>query len=473
MGDEITRRHFDAVDFSRFRRLLKQETDHLQSLMEADRFSTRGDIVGFELEAWIVDGEGQPKAINKKFLKSLKNPLVVPELSQFNVELNGSPSALTGNVFSRLHDELLSTWEDCQATANALNCNLVQIGILPTIQQNLLTSEHMSDMVRFQALNDRLMALRDGSEIEICIKGSDEELDIRHDDVMLEAAATSFQIHLQCKPERAIRDFNAAIVASAPMVALSANSHYLFGKALWTETRIPLFEQAIDIGTRHLNRVYFGSDYVNESLMEVFAANLHDHAILLPYVQAEPLHKYAHLRFQNGTIWRWNRPLIGFDYDGQPHLRIEHRTVPSGPTIKDCIANCAAFVGFVRALVDRATPVEQEIPFDTAKENFYKAATHGLAAEIVWTNGKTVKVSDIITKELLPAAKQALIAAHVPEEECDLFLGIVNDRVQSGVNGTTWQQQWVAKHGRDFPRLTLEYTRLQESNEPVHTWPAP
>lgn len=473
MGDEIDRRHFDAVDFSRFRRLLKQETDHLRSLMEADRFSTRGDIVGFELEAWIVDGAGEPKALNKKFLNALKNPLVVPELSQFNVELNGSPSALTGNVFSRLHDELLSTWEDCQATANALNCNLVQIGILPTIQQNLLSSDHMSDMVRFQALNDRLMALRDGSEIEICIKGSNEVLDIRHDDVMLEAAATSFQIHLQCKPERAIRDFNASIVASAPMVALSANSHYLFGKALWTETRIPLFEQAIDIGARHLNRVYFGSDYVNESLMEVFSANLHDHAILLPYVQAEPLHKYAHLRFQNGTIWRWNRPLIGFDYDGQPHLRIEHRTVPSGPTIKDCIANCAAFVGFVRALVDRSRPIEEEIPFDIAKENFYQAATHGLDAEIVWTNGKTVQVSEIILEELLPAAKEALTVANVPVDECELFLGIIRDRVHSGLNGTVWQQQWVAKHGRDFPRLTLEYARLQETNEPVHTWPTP
>lgn len=473
MGDEIERRHFDAVDFSRFRRLLKQETDHLQSLMESDRFSTRGDIIGFELEAWLVGHDGKPIAANKKFLNALKNPLVVPELSQFNVELNGSPSSLTGNVFTRLHDELLSTWEDCQTTANSLDCKLVQIGILPTIAQNLLTSEHMSEMVRYQALNDRLMALRDGSEIEIRIDGKDELLDIKHDDVMLEAAATSFQIHLQCKPERAIRDFNAAIVASAPMVALSANSHYLFGKALWSETRIPLFEQAIDIGTRHLNRVYFGSDYVNESLMEVFAANLHDHAILLPYVQAEPLHKYAHLRFQNGTIWRWNRPLIGFDYDGQPHLRIEHRTVPSGPTIKDCIANCAAFIGFVRALVDRTVPIEQEIPFEIAKENFYAAATHGLDAEITWTNGANVKIADVITEELIPAAKQALMTAHVPEDECKLFLGIILDRVRSGLNGTTWQQKWIAKHGRDFPKLTLDYTRLQETNQPVHTWPTP
>lgn len=473
MGDEIDRRHFGAVDFSRFRRLLKQETDHLQNLLDSDRMSERGDIVGFELEACIVGEDGHPRAANKKLLQALKNPLVVPELSQFNVELNGSPTALTGNVFSRLHDELMSTWEDCQSTANALNCHLVQIGILPTIEQRLLTSEHMSDMVRFQALNDRLMAIRDGTEIEIRIEGADEELDISHDDVMLEAAATSFQIHLQCKPERAIRDFNAAIVASAPMVALSANSHYLFGKELWSETRIPLFEQAIDIGTRHLNRVYFGSDYVNESLMEVFAANLHDHAILLPFVQAEPLHKFAHLRFQNGTIWRWNRPLIGFDYDGQPHLRIEHRTVPSGPTIKDCVANCAAFVGFVRALVNRATPVEEELPFEIAKQNFYMAATHGLAAEITWTNGKSIKISDVITEELLPAAHDALVAAHVPKEECNLFLGIVNDRVRSGLNGANWQKQWVAKNGRDFPRLTIEYTRLQETNKPVHTWPTP
>lgn len=469
MGDEIEKRHFAATDFSRFRRLLKQETDHLRRLFDRGEFSNRGDIVGFELEAWLIDADGRPKSCNRRLLDHLKNPLVVPELSQFNVELNGSPSALTGSVFSRLHDELLSTWQACQAAARSINTTIVQIGILPTIKQALLNSDHMSDMVRFQALNDRLMALRDGNELDINIKGH-ETLSAKHDDVMLEAAATSFQIHLQCKPERATRDFNAAIVASAPLVALSANSAYLFEKDLWSETRIPLFEQAIDIGSRHLSRVNFGAGYARETLMEVFESNLEDHAILLPYVQAEPLNKYAHLRFQNGTLWRWNRPLIGFDYDGQPHLRIEHRTVPAGPTIVDCIANCAALIGFIRGLVDRDVPIESEIPFETAKQNFYTAARDGLNAEIVWADGKAIKVSHLILNELLPIARSSLARANIPDMEVNKYLDIIEARVATGKNGTAWQRSWVQKYGPDFPYLTKAYVEHQETNTPVHTW---
>ena len=469
LGDEITHRHFGAEDFSRFRRLLKQETEHLSRLFKSGEFSTRGDIVGFELEAWIVDEEGLPRNFNRRLLDTLNNPLVVPELSQFNVELNGSPTALTGSVFTRLHDELLSTWNACQRAAQSLGVKLIQIGTLPTVKQNQLTSKYMSDMVRYQALNDRLMALRDGDELDINISGT-EDLNIKHDDVMLEAGTTSFQIHLQCKPHRATRDFNAALVASAPMVALSANSRFLFGKGLWAETRVPLFEQAIDIGSRHLSRVTFGRAYVAENLMEIFEANLNDHAILLPFVQPEPLNKYAHVRFQNGTIWRWNRPLIGFDYDGQPHLRIEHRGVPSGPTVLDCVANCAAFVGFVRGLASRTKPIESELTFETAKSNFYEAAKHGLNATIEWIGGTKIRVAELILKELLPEAHEGLANSNIPQHELDKFLGIIKDRVASGINGTTWQHRWTEKHGNDYSRLSQAYLEHQETNQPVHTW---
>ncbi len=470
MGDEIARRHFAADDFSRFRRLLKQETEHLKILFESGGFSQRGDILGFELEAWIIDNEGHPSGINRKLLNSINNPLVVPELSEFNLELNGSPSSVSGHVFTRLHDELLSTWSVCQENARSLDAHLIQIGTLPTIRQDLLNSHHMTEMVRYQALNDRLMALRDGTELKVVIDGTDDGLNIKHDDVMLEAAATSFQIHLQSKPHRAIRDFNASVVASAPLVALGANSPFLFEKELWAETRIPLFEQAIDIGSRHPKRVQFGTDYVNESLMELFESNLNEHAMLLPYVQAEPLHKYAHLRFQNGTIWRWNRPLVGFDYDGMPHLRIEHRAIPSGPTLADCVANCAAYIGFVRALVDRGRPIEEIISFEVAKSNFYCAAKQGLNATIGWIDGKQIPVTTLIENELLPAARDSLARAGIPEDEIDKYLDIVEDRVRSGQNGAAWQSHWVKKHGPDFARLTLEYVARQETNEPVHNW---
>ena len=214
MGDEIDRRYFDAEDFSEFRERLDGETELLGSLFAAGEFSERGDIAGFELEAWLVDEAGSPLPDNDTFLEELDNPLVVPELAAFNVELNGSPCALTGRVFSRLYDELSATWQSCVAVAGKKGCGLVTIGILPTVGEQMLSSEYMSSMVRYQSLNDRVMALRDGRPLELSIEG-DADLSARHPDVMLEAAATSFQIHLQCRPERAVRDFNASLVASA------------------------------------------------------------------------------------------------------------------------------------------------------------------------------------------------------------------------------------------------------------------
>lgn len=468
MGDEISHRHFEADDFSQFRQNLDNETTHIATLFANKSFSTRGDILGFELEACIVDSAGRPAAINKKLLAVLNNPLVVPELAEFNVELNGSPMSVTGRVFSRLHDELRTTWTACHEGAKSCDTRLVSVGILPTIELDLLNSNHMSDMVRYHALNDRIMALRDGAPLHVSINGSDELL-MHHDDVMLEAATTSFQVHLQCKPENSVCDFNASLVASAPIVALSANSPFLFGKSLWCETRIPLFEQAIDVGKNYPPRVSFGNNYANNSLFEIFLENQSTHPILIPYVQDEPRDKYAHLRFQNGTIWRWNRPLVGFDYDGQPHIRIEHRVIPAGPTILDCVANCAAFYGFVRGLANLKEPIEEKIPFSIARANFYAAAKDGLDANVVWTDGE-VPIRKLILDSLLPMAREAFESMEIPKVEIDEYLDILQGRTETGQNGASWQRIWIEKHGADFEGLIRAYVDLQETDEPVHTW---
>lgn len=471
MGDEIRERHFNAEHFRRFRRRLDAETDLVAELFENNAFSHRGDIVGFELEAWIVDAQGQPHAQNQRLIDLVGNPLVVPELAAFNVELNGSPTALSGNVFSRLEDELSATWEMCRHGAKELGCRLVTIGILPTIRPELLNSNYMSAMVRYQALNDRVLALRDGAPLHIRMTTGDG-LDMYHDDVMLEAATTSFQIHLQCKPERAVRDFNASIVASAPMVALSANSPFLFGRSLWEETRIPLFEQAVSAGPRAPARVTFGTGYAQESLIEIFRENQSEHAILLPFVQPdEPPHKYAHVRFQNGTVWRWNRPLLGFDFDGQTHLRIEHRVVPAGPTIRDSIANAAAWLGMVRALVDREDPVESRIDFETAKNNFYMAAKYGLDAPLTWIDGAERPARELLADELLPSAANALGKLEIPSAEIERYIGTALARVERDQTGARWQRAWVAKHGTDWAGLTRAYIDAQDTGEPVHEWP--
>ncbi|MDE0412542.1 MAG: glutamate-cysteine ligase family protein [Gammaproteobacteria bacterium] len=457
MGEEISHRYFDADHFSRFRQKLDNETRHIATLFENESFSTRGDILGFELEACIVDSAGRPASINKELL------------AEFNVELNGSPVSVSGKVFSRLHDELRNTWITCCESAIRCNARLISVGILPTIEPDILDSSRMSDMVRYHALNDRILALRDGAPLHIAICGL-EELLMDHHDVMLEAVTTAFQVHLQCKPENSVSDFNASLVASAPIVALSANSPFLFGKSLWCESRIPLFEQAISVGKKYPSRVSFGKDYIHHTLFEIFQENQSVHPILIPYVQDEPIEKLAHLRFQNGTIWRWNRPLVGFDYDGQPHIRIEHRVIPSGPTIIDCVANCAAFYGFVRGLANLEAPIEERISFSVAQANFYAAAKDGLDAKIVWTDGET-PVRKLILDSLLPMAREAFESMEIPSAEIDEYLGILHARAETGQNGASWQRAWVEKHGADFEGLVQAYMDLQETDKPVHTWP--
>ena len=469
MGDEIAQRHFSAEDFSVFRFRLDEETKLLAEQFASGRFSERGDMAGFELEAWLVDGEGNPLPRNNLFLEQVQNPLVTLELASFNVELNGSPTALAGRTFSRLHDELAATWRACREAADALGCHLVTIGILPTIQASMLNSAHMSKMVRYQALNDRVMALRDGKPLDVRIEG-EEKLAMQHSDVMLEAAATSFQVHLQCKPANAVRTFNAAMAVSAPMLAATANSPTLFGRLLWAETRIPLFEQAVDIGRHYPQRVGFGTGFAEASLLELYLENQRDHPILIPNVRAAAPGEFAHARFHNGTIWRWNRPLIGFDHDGQVHLRIEHRVVPAGPTLRDCVANAALFYGLVRGLGLEAEGIEKRLSFAAVRSNFYAAARRGLQASLEWCEGR-VNAKALLLTELLPLAHRGLASYDIPEQEISEHLGVIEARVESGLHGAEWQQRWLQRHGMQSNRLVMAYLERQEQGDPVHRWP--
>ncbi len=470
MGDEIDRRYFDAEDFSEFRNRLDLETELLREVFAGNEFSERGDVAGFELEAWLVDAEGDPVPDNERYLEVLDSPLVVPELAAFNVELNGSPSALTGNVFSRLHDELSATWSSCEQAADATDCSLVMIGILPTVREEMLSSRYMSRMVRYHTLNDRVMALRDGRPLQLEIEG-ETGLSTSHPDVMLEAATTSFQIHLQCKPDRAVADFNASLAASAATVAASANSPFLFGHGLWDETRIPLFEQSVNVGERYPSRVSFGGGYVNESLLEIFTENQKEHLILIPAVKDDPSSKFTHVRFHNGTVWRWNRPLIGFDFDGQVHLRIEHRVVPAGPSLKDCIANAALYFGLVRGIGLGAQPIEELLPFEVVRDNFYTAARYGLNARVRWHADGGIEetgIRSLLIDQLIPLARLGLQSEDIPDSEIDEYLEVIAARVDSGQNGAAWQRRWVHMNGMDLHGLVKEYQSRQ--HQPVHTW---
>ena len=355
MGEEIKSSHFSREDFREFGDRLEKETDILADYFREGHFYFHRPKVGFELETWLVNKHLHPAPINEEFLNEMKNPLVVHELSRFNLELNSSPYDTEGPVLSHLYKELSALWKECQWAAKKFDAEMMCIGILPTLKQEMLSMANISSSKRYLALNEQIFSQRGGEPLRVSIQGRDK-IEFVHPNVMLEAAATSLQIHINVPPPDAVRFYNAGLILTAPMVALGANSPFLFGKDLWAETRIPVFEQAVEL-TKFYNhddspvgRVSLGSGYLERSFMEPFEENLHRYPPLLPILFEEPPENLRHLRLHNGTIWRWNRPLIGLGKEKAHHLRIEHRVVGAGPSLPDIVANVGFFMGCIQEL---------------------------------------------------------------------------------------------------------------------------
>jgi len=472
MGQEIDHVRFSDNDYAEFHRRLSEETRLLAQWQESGSFGTHEPTGGFELEAWLVDGEMQPVPANADFLAALDDALAGPELARFNIEFNTEPVELRRDGLRRAQEDLRAHWLRARAKAEELGYRLLLIGTLPTLDDRLLNLANLSALNRYRALNDQILAARAGRPIRLDIVGR-QHLRRWHRDVMLEAATTSFQIHWQLDPHRAGLYFNAALMASAVLVAAGANSPYLFGRDLWAETRIPLFEQAVDVGGYRaavqgpLRRVGFGSDYVRQSLTEVFQENLEHFPVILPIVFDTPTERLAHLRLHNGTIWRWNRPLVGFGGDGSPHFRVEHRVLPAGPTLTDMFANAALYYGLVEYLAGEP-PV---LPFPQARDNFYQAARHGLNAHVVWIDGDKQRLRTLVLKRLLGQAEQGLRRMQIDESDIGHYLGVIERRTALDRTGADWQRRFLAKYPGCFQAMTRDYYIHHCSDIPVHQWP--
>ncbi len=465
MGEEIKATGFTGEDKTRFAARLAEETAVARALFEADRFSRDGHMLGFEIETWIVDHNYFPASINQQLLEALGDPLVVPELSRFNLELNCEPLSLEGDALGRAHDALVEVWRRCNDAAHRLDANLVLIGTLPTIRDDDLTLANMSPLNRYYALNSEVLRTRGGRPVEVDILGR-EHLVSAHCDVMLEAATTSFQIHLKAPADLAHLYYNASIAASAPILAACGNAPFLFGKALWEETRIPLFEQAVDAPGPA--RVSMGSGYAQQSLLEVFEENLRDYDALLPIAFDDGPEALRHLRLHNGVIWRWNRPLIGFDADGAPHLRVEHRILPAGPTFVDMMANAALYLGLARALAVRGEAGTGGLSFDAARRNFYTAARHGLDAVLAWPGDGEIGADRLLLERLIPLARQGLADLGVADPRG--YLDVIEARVRTGQTGAVWQRKALAACDGDIYAMLAAYCEGQRSGAPVHEW---
>jgi len=474
MGQEINVTAFNQDDFSQFHHKLTQETQLLKSLVEHNQFSQKSPTVGFEIEAWLIDDAMQACPNNISFLENLNDPLAFPELAKFNIELNGNPEQLSGTVLSALHNNLTYTWQSACMHAQKLNNHILIIGTLPTLKPSAMSLENMSDMNRYRVLNEQILKAR-GKPINLDIVGI-EHLKFDHHDVMLESATTSLQLHTQVPLHYAHHFYNASIIASAAIVAVSANAPYLFGKNLWHESRIPLFEQAIETGgyggVIHgpLKRVSFGSGYARSSIMECFQENLAHFPVLLPELFSGPIENFEHLRLHNGTIWRWNRPLIGFDDDQTPHIRIEHRTPSAGPTIIDSIANAAFYYGLTKNLCDEIIATGIPMEFTQAKDNFYQAARFGLDSQVVWFDHEKHKLQKLLQSDLIIRARQGLQSLNILPADIDTYLGIIEQRIENKQTGSQWQREFMQQDHATLQSMTEIYLAHQYSETPVSQW---
>lgn len=470
MGQEIGGREFSAEDFARFQERLARETELLRRTFAAGQCSNGGPSIGLELEVWLIDHNFFPAPHNQSFLERLADPSVVAELSKFNIEINAPVERLEGLGLQRMHEHLSETMRRCAANAHDDVDTVIAIGTLPTLRQQDLSLDAMTPSHRYYALNREAMRLRGGMPLNIDIDsgvGEDHFLAC-FKDVMLEAAATSFQLHLQVLPEAISRFYNASVMLAAPLVAIAANSPFLFGQLLWKETRIAIFEQSLQ-QSHGPERVTLGTAYAPEDITELFEENMADYPALLPMEPREPVRCYSCLRLHNGTIWRWVRPIVGFDSDGTPHVRIEQRVLPAGPTVRDMMANAALYFGAVHMLARELDDPEADLPFALARENFYEAARLGLDAEIHWLDGRGKRPVRAILQELVAMASEGLTAEGVDDDLADHYLGIISSRLRSGRNGAQWQLAHFDRHG-DLHKLVAAYVENQRIGRPVHEW---
>lgn len=475
MGEEITYSRFNKTDYLQYQKRLQQETAILADWFDSHSLSDRELVAGYELEAWLIGGNASPCPQNEAFLERANSPYIFPELAKFNVELNVEPQSFNSKLLSNFEQQLQQLWGQCQQTSGELGCNILGIGILPTLTDSDLSLENISALDRYRALNEQVLTQRKGKTIKLNVSGKDH-LEVEHKDVMLEAASTSLQIHLQIPQDKALRYYNASMILSAPLVAAGANAPYLFNRDLWYETRIPVFEQSVDLGgiggaaSGPIHRVTFGSDYARESLLECFNENLEHYPVLLPVSYDSEPEQLNYLRLHNGTIWRWNRPLIGFDDDGTPHLRIEHRTMSSAPSIVDNIANIAFYYGLVQYYATCIDPPEAALSFADTKDNFYRSAQIGLGHRAAWIDGGRHSIRDLILDRLLAEAETGLARLGVCDKDGKYYLGIIESRIKSEQTGTQWQRRFAELHDHDMQLLTRSYYRNQQHNKPVHEW---
>jgi gamma-glutamyl:cysteine ligase YbdK (ATP-grasp superfamily) len=497
MGQDVENTTFDRGDRQRYRHKLKTSLDVFARMLGESRFDFEHPLTGLEIELNLIDPHQNPAMRNADVLAAIANNDFQTELAQFNIEINVAPRGLAGDSLATLETDLRASLNDAETRSQSAGAHIAMIGILPTVMPADLTRESLSANPRYQLLNDQIFAAR-GEDLHIAIEGPSgpsgaERLDTYADTIAPEAACTSVQFHLQVSPSDYAPTWNAAQCIAGVQVAIGANSPFLFGHELWRETRVALFGQATDTRPQELieqgvrPRVWFGERWIT-SVFDQFEENVRYFPALLPVCDDEdPVEVLdqgqtpglSELRMHNGTIYRWNRPVYDVVGD-RPHLRVENRVLPAGPTVVDILANGAFYYGLLRSLTAQDRPLWSQMSFTAAADNFETGARHGIDAELYWPGEGVVPATELVLRRLLPLAHAGLSAWGVDADTKDRLLGIIERRCAERRNGAEWQvrafhridEQRQPRDRRDSLREMLRrYVEHMHSNEPVHSWP--
>jgi hypothetical protein len=490
VGEQVAAKTFSREDRQRYRRKTRACLDVFARMLSEAGFHPERRSFGLEIELNLTTDAGEPALVNAAALEAIADPSFQTELGRFNLEINVAPRLLEGTVFAELERDARASLNDAEKRARTVGAHMMIIGILPTINAEHLRDEVFSANPRYTLLNEQIFAAR-GEDLEISINGV-ERLVTHADTIAPEAACTSVQLHQQVEPEAFARYWNAAQAIAGIQVAVAANAPFFCGKELWRETRIALFEQATDTRPEELKiqgvrpRVWFGERWIT-SIFDLFEENVRYFPSLLPVCDEEdPVETFergdtpqlSELRLHNGTIYRWNRPIYDVMRD-QPHLRVENRVLPAGPTVVDILANAAFYYGLLKVIAEAERPIWSQMSFLAAEENFHAGAREGIDARLYWPGLGEVPVAELVVRRLLPLAREGLADWGVGSDDADRLLGIIERRCLLLRNGASWQSEMFHRLYEDramdradaLRQMTRRYRENMHSNQPVHDWP--
>lgn len=474
MGQLMVKQLKGYQDNALYINYLIRDIEAFDTMLKEGLFEKAPIRIGAEQEFWITTNAFFPNDNSTEILEKIDDDHFTNELGKYNLEINSDPLELKDDCFLKLQNQFSHLLEKAQTVANQNDSKILLTGILPTLRLRHTSKQYMTEMPRYHVLNDSIMGSR-RDNFNINIRGVNE-LNLNNNSIMLEACNTSFQTHLQINPDEFVDKYNWSQAIAGPVLASCTNSPLLFGRELWAETRIALFSQSIDTRANSFihhekeSRVSFGNSWETGTVTDIFKGHISKFNSLLGLNEYEDslaifkngqIPKLRALQLHNGTVYKWNRVCYGVG-GGKPHLRIECRYIPAGPTLIDEIANMVFWVGLMLGQPEAYLNIHNKMDFKDIHGNFIKACRYGMESQFIW-NSKIVSARDLILDVCIPLAKNGLLKAKINDNDINRYLGIIEKRVKSQTGS-----QWMVANYRTLQKTNTNFEALQDLTAFMH-----